>query len=295
MAQRLADRLSRARESQFVGRMAELALFRSALTAPDPPFYVLYLYGPGGVGKTTLVRKFVSLCEELGVMPIYIDARDVEPAPEAFLGALRLALGTDASVSPIQFLADREGRQVILIDTSEVLLPIDYWLSNVFLPQLTDNTMIVLAGRHQPSPSWYADPGWRSLIRVVPLRNLSPDESSVFLEKRGIPGDQLGRVLEFTHLFRPGSGARHHPFAPAAARAQGAWPGLSRHPGGLCPGAGHDRAAAGRHAGLAGCARPLRLAARVVGHRGRTRGSLPARPGARGPGDRFALAQSGLV
>lgn len=199
MAQRLADRLSRARESQFVGRMAELALFRSALTAPDPPFYVLYLYGPGGVGKTTLVRKFVALCEELGVMPIYIDARDVEPAPEAFLGALRMALGTDAAVSPIQFLADREGRQVILIDTSEVLLPIDYWLSNVFLPQLTDNTMIVLAGRHQPSPSWYADPGWRSLIRVVPLRNLSPDESSVFLEKRGIPVDQLGRVLEFTH------------------------------------------------------------------------------------------------
>ncbi len=199
MAQRLADRLSRARESQFVGRMAELALFRSALTAPDPPFYVLYLYGPGGVGKTTLVRRFVALCEELGVMPIYIDARDVEPAPEAFLGALRVALGADAAVSPIHLLAERDGRQVILIDTSEVLLPIDYWLSNVFLPQLTDNTMIVLAGRHQPSPAWYADPGWRSLIRVVPLRNLSPDESSAFLGKRGIPEDQVGRVLEFTH------------------------------------------------------------------------------------------------
>lgn len=199
MAQRLADRLSKARERQFVGRETELALFRTALTTPDPPFYVLYLYGPGGVGKTTLVRKFVTLCEELGVLPIYVDARDVEPAPEAFLGALGTALGTDATVSPIQYLAERNGRQVILIDTSEVLLPIDYWLSNVFLPQLTDNTMIVLAGRRQPSPAWYADPGWRSLIRVVPLRNLSRDESTLFLDKRGIPGDQVQPVLDFTH------------------------------------------------------------------------------------------------
>ena len=41
MAQRLADRLSKARETQFVGRETELALFRTALTTPDPPFYVL--------------------------------------------------------------------------------------------------------------------------------------------------------------------------------------------------------------------------------------------------------------
>ena len=53
---RLADRLAAVRRGRFVGRRAELALFRSALLADEPPFAVLHIHGPGGVGKTTLLR-----------------------------------------------------------------------------------------------------------------------------------------------------------------------------------------------------------------------------------------------
>jgi hypothetical protein len=56
---RLADRLAVARRRRFVGRAAELALFASA-GRPRAPFALLYVHGPGGVGKTVLLGEFES-------------------------------------------------------------------------------------------------------------------------------------------------------------------------------------------------------------------------------------------
>lgn len=54
---RIADRLVAARRGRFVGRSDELELFCSALQTAEPPFAVLYVYGPGGIGKTTLLQE----------------------------------------------------------------------------------------------------------------------------------------------------------------------------------------------------------------------------------------------
>ncbi len=60
---RLADRLESARRRNFVGRDAELELFRQALRDPDSPFAVLYIHGPGGIGKSicgsTVIRPSI--------------------------------------------------------------------------------------------------------------------------------------------------------------------------------------------------------------------------------------------
>ena len=64
MSSGLAGRLSRERQRRFVGRLAERDLFRSAVTADELPFNVLYVYGPGGVGKTALLREFAYACNQ---------------------------------------------------------------------------------------------------------------------------------------------------------------------------------------------------------------------------------------
>ena len=63
---RIADRLASARRSRFVGRAAEIEIFRSALLADELPFVVLHLGGDGGVGKTTLFGEFARVAEEAG-------------------------------------------------------------------------------------------------------------------------------------------------------------------------------------------------------------------------------------
>ena len=196
MSVRLADRLSAARHRQFVGREAEQALFQSALAAAELPLHVLYVFGPGGVGKTTLLREFVRLCDQAQTPAIYLDARNVEPSPDSFLHALRLAMGLDRSDSPVHVLASRPNRHAILIDTYETLAPLDAWLRETFLPQFPDNTFVVLAGRRPPASVWLADPGWATLVRVLPLDNLSPQESRAYLTQRQVSAEQHQAVHE---------------------------------------------------------------------------------------------------
>src|SRR6185369_15376159 len=85
---RLSDRLHKARQRQIIGRTHERELFRAALDASELPFSVLYVFGPGGIGKTTLLGEFAALCEERHPPYTLLDARGIEPYPEALLAAL---------------------------------------------------------------------------------------------------------------------------------------------------------------------------------------------------------------
>src|SRR5215207_8776208 len=127
MVSRLGERLRAARRRWFVGREAERQLFRDALLAEDLPFCVLHVYGPGGVGKTTLLAEFARIAEEAGAAAHLLDARNVEAMPEAFSAALGLTIGVSPSQDPLDELAERSGRQVILVDTYETLAPLDGW------------------------------------------------------------------------------------------------------------------------------------------------------------------------
>ncbi|HEX8692580.1 MAG TPA: AAA family ATPase [Longimicrobium sp.] len=197
MSSRLADRLSALRRRRFVGREDERTLFRAALSAPQPPFNVLHVCGPGGVGKTTLLREFLAACEQERIPAWYLDARNVEPAPDAFLGALGQAMGAPAEVPPVDAVAARPGKQVILVDTYELLRPLDQWLREELLPQLPEQVITVFAGREAPAPAWRTE--WQSLVRTVNLRNLGPGEVRAYLERREVPPEQHQAVLDFTH------------------------------------------------------------------------------------------------
>jgi hypothetical protein len=199
MSPSLADRLMAARHTRFVGREGELSVFESALRAEVLPFYILHIFGPGGVGKTTLLQEFALLGERYGARPIYLDARHIDLSPDSFIKTLKTSLGHQNGASIPDLLDASPQRTVLLIDTYENLTPLDGWLRTTFLPQLPDTVLTVFAGRTPPDASWQGDAGWQDLVRVISLRNLSQEEGRAFLDKRGLPTDHQQGILEFTH------------------------------------------------------------------------------------------------
>ncbi|MCD6031982.1 MAG: hypothetical protein K0S78_4164 [Thermomicrobiales bacterium] len=195
---RLADRLAAARRERFVGRVAELELIRQAVLADEPPFAVLHVHGPGGVGKTMLLGEFARIADEWGRWIIQLDGRNLAPSPAGFLLALGMAMGLAEDASPLDALA-QQPRSVLLIDTYEALAPLDAWLRETFLPQLPTQSLVVIAGRARPAPAWQTAPGWEDLVRVVSLRNLRPTESRAYLAARGVPDQWHHEALAFTH------------------------------------------------------------------------------------------------
>ncbi len=195
----LAARLEIARRSRFVGRKLECEQFAAALQAAELPFYLFLLYGPGGVGKTTLLRELTTLARAAQQTTVHLDARHMDPSPPFFIASLQNALGLAAGQAPQAYLGGQNTRYVIFIDTSELLTPLDSWLRDEFFPQMPANVLTVLAGRNPPAMEWRTDPGWQSLVKFWELRNLAPDESSTFLHQCAIPSRHHPQILAFTH------------------------------------------------------------------------------------------------
>ncbi|NJN44801.1 MAG: ATP-binding protein, partial [Anaerolineae bacterium] len=196
---RLADYLKAARQAHFVGRDSEIQFFREAIQTSPPPFYILHIFGPGGIGKSTILREFGRIAENLSYLPIYIDTRNIEPLPEVFTATLRRYLGVSPGENLVEFIANHPNRILLMLDTYETLAPLDDWLREQFFPQLPENVIVVLSGRNPPKPAWRSDPGWQSVLQTISLRNLSSDEARDYLAKRNVPEDQQPAVLRFTH------------------------------------------------------------------------------------------------
>ncbi|WP_030440700.1 ATP-binding protein [Actinoplanes subtropicus] len=74
----LADRVRRVRAATFVGLRREIELCRGSLHRPDPltGFAVLHVWGPGGIGKSALLRRLVAEAELAGGTGTNPAARD---------------------------------------------------------------------------------------------------------------------------------------------------------------------------------------------------------------------------
>ena len=173
----LGDRVRELRQRSFVGRESELDLFASALAASG----VIFLYGPGGIGKSALLDVLAATALREGREPVRIDCRHLPPVP----GALPTPAG--------------DNRPVLLIDTYELLEAMDEWVRNEYLPSLPAGALVVIAGRKPPGPRWRADPAWRELTQVIALGNLPPADVLTYLTSQGVPERLHDRLLSISH------------------------------------------------------------------------------------------------
>ena len=192
---RVADRLALSDRAGFIGRTQECALFRTALAADHTPT-VLHVHGPGGVGKTTLLREFARMAADAGRPVVALDARHMRPSKRGVLQAFGEALACevqDAGRIPVP------GRGVVIIDTCERLRALDPWLRDTVVPAFQEGVLVVLGGRDTPAREWYSDIAWSPLTWIIELQNFAPSESAAFLTSRGVAGAAHAAVLDFTH------------------------------------------------------------------------------------------------
>ncbi|WP_113700511.1 ATP-binding protein [Nonomuraea lactucae] len=178
----LGRRLAANRSRTFVGRAAELSLFRSALDGDPGSYPVLYVHGPGGIGKSGLLRRMAEEARAAGRTVVEIDGRTVG-SPEVFEAR---ALGALAG-----------GQGVLMVDTFEQCQGLEEWLRESFLPRLPAGALAVLAGRRPPDPAWRADPAWAGVLGVAGLRNLPPDDAAALLDACEVPAHLHEALLSY--------------------------------------------------------------------------------------------------
>lgn len=168
-----ADTLATLRGRVFTGRSAELRLLRELLLGERQGCSVVWLHGMGGVGKSALLRRFADEAEAHGRVVRTVDMRDVPAEPDAFLAEL-------AAQGPT------EDAQVLVIDSGELLGPVERWLREVFLPRMPAQLLVVLGGRRPPSVEWRTDAQWWHVLRCVRLRGMDDAEATQLLRNRGV-------------------------------------------------------------------------------------------------------------
>ena len=172
----LGGRLEAARSGALVGREPERAVLDRMLSESAVAPLVAYLHGPGGIGKSWLLRYAAGQAELAGRRVVRIDARYLDADPRRLEQA-----AAPACVEP---------GVVLLIDTFERCRPLEAWLRDTFLPRLAEGTLVVLASRAAPDVEWSLDPGWAPLFAELVVRPLDAAQSGALLAACGVPADQ---------------------------------------------------------------------------------------------------------
>ena len=178
----LAARLEDRDRSRFTGRHDEIAFLDRCLDGSDPPASVVHVYGPGGIGKSTLLREVARRARERGLTVIALDGRELGPAPGVLDAALRAVA--------------HDPRPVVLLDSYEMITALDPYLRRELLPALPDQAVVVIAGRGTPDAGWLAG-GWESVTARIQLGAMPPEEARKLLAAHGVADERVPAIIEW--------------------------------------------------------------------------------------------------
>jgi DNA-binding CsgD family transcriptional regulator len=157
----VSDRLAAARAAALIGRAEERARL-TALLEPQGPAAV-FVHGPGGIGKTTLV---IGTLAALPLTWVSLDGRQMEPTVPGALAALGAALGgpVPPSATSVGEQVAAAGVDVLVIDSFDRLNLLDGWVRNELIPELPAAVTTVLVGRRGPNVDDPMPPGTGAVL-----------------------------------------------------------------------------------------------------------------------------------
>ena len=210
MSTTIAERARGRTATRFVGRRLELQRLHDVIRGDRT--FVVHVHGVAGIGKSSLLNRFVTELREAGTLAVALDGRSLEPTDRGVLEALASEFGTSgANLETVLARLDKDGnRTVIVIDNYEVLRLVDTWLRQVLVPSLPDTVRLILAGREPPVAGWLTAPDLAATVEVLYLGPLEGPSAIELLRHEGVEGARAEAAARV---------ARGHPLALRLAAA----------------------------------------------------------------------------
>jgi hypothetical protein len=177
----LGARLAERDADWFVGRAYELAACERLL-ADESGLSLFLVHGPGGIGKSAMLREVARRAEAAGFQVHWVEGRDVPPAPDALDG-----LVADAS---------RDRKPLVIFDTFERIASLSGYLRRALLPSLPDSARVIIAGRSRPDEAWLRG-GWETISAELELAALPEPDALELLRTRGMEGGPANAVIKW--------------------------------------------------------------------------------------------------
>jgi hypothetical protein len=166
----LGDHLASLDAARFAGRAGVLAWF-DGLMEGECATRVVLVYGPGGIGKSALLREIGRRAMGRGRTVWSVDARALEPVPGELERALAGAAGCPGAM--------------VLVDSFERTPAHAALLRDRVLPGLAADALVVVAGRQPPERDWFTG-GWEHICAEVALPPLPPGDARALLASLGV-------------------------------------------------------------------------------------------------------------
>lgn len=209
------EEIERRERRFFVGRRREMSAFSDALNEGSSG-RIFDIYGPGGIGKSYLLREMHRTAGEHGALSFFIDGDDMEASVRSFLANVGFQLRargfstgessrpravTAAEIFQTLYDAGLSSRLVFIIDTYEKLANLDHWLRERFIRSMPARSIFVIGGRRGLEGEWVESPAWRSLVSSFELKTFSYGETLDCLSNFGISDEGLAANI---HSFSTG-------------------------------------------------------------------------------------------
>jgi hypothetical protein len=172
------------RAGELVGRDDVLRRLERALATGERT-RVLFVHGPGGIGKSAVLHELARRAEERQTSVRRVDGRDRDVAGERLQSALAELRDT--------------GSGVLLLDSYEHVPALGAVVREMLAAPGCREIRVVIAGRRPPEPAWLHN-GLDAQSHVVRLAPLGPDDARELVQRRGLRNpEEVARLASWAN------------------------------------------------------------------------------------------------